>query len=64
MKSSEQAVLPRKFYTVAEIAKIMQVSTRLGWRWVAAGKLKVRRFGARTIRVAVEDFEAFQRGEG
>lgn len=50
-----------RFYTVAEIADLLEVSTRTVRRWIAGGDLRVHRFG-RQVRVSESDLRAFVDG--
>ncbi|MEK7215939.1 MAG: helix-turn-helix domain-containing protein [Chloroflexota bacterium] len=45
----------RDYYTVAEAAKLLDVSIATVWRWVTGGKLPAYRVGPRTIRIAKKD---------
>ena len=47
----------QKFYTVAQIAEVMEVSERTVWRWIAEGLLVVHRINA-LVRVSGTDFQA------
>ena len=47
-----------RFYTVAQVADMVGVSTRSVRRWVAAGELLAHRFG-RQVRIAETDLRAF-----
>jgi excisionase family DNA binding protein len=46
------------FFTVAEVAERLNVSTRTVRRWIALGLLRVHRFG-RTVRISEADLAAF-----
>jgi excisionase family DNA binding protein len=53
------------FYTVAQVAELLVVSTRSVRRWIAAGELFAHKFG-RQIRISELDLRAFvewRRGE-
>lgn len=45
--------------TAADVAARLQVDVRTVRRWEAAGKLKARRLGRRTVRYRREDVERF-----
>jgi excisionase family DNA binding protein len=47
-----------RFYTISEIAKWLDVSTRTVRRWIKSGELTAHRFGG-LVRVSEADFEAF-----
>lgn len=47
-----------RFFTIREIAEQRRVSERTVSRWIAAGELKVHKFGA-AVRVSEEDLRAF-----
>lgn len=46
------------FYTVAQVATLLAVSTRSVRRWIAAGDLPTHRFG-RQVRISETDLRAF-----
>jgi len=46
-----------RYYTVADVAQLLQVSPSTVWRWIAAGRLKARRLGPKTVRVAQDDLD-------
>ncbi|MSQ27872.1 MAG: DNA-binding protein [Dehalococcoidia bacterium] len=48
----------RDYYTVAEAAKLLDVSIATVWRWVTGGKLPAYRVGPRKIRIAKKDLSA------
>jgi excisionase family DNA binding protein len=47
-----------KFYTIVQVAEILEMSTRSVRRLIAAGELPVHRFG-RSVRIAETDLRAF-----
>jgi excisionase family DNA binding protein len=47
-----------RFYTIAQVADLLVVSTRSVRRWIAAGELLAHKFG-RQLRVAEMDLRAF-----
>jgi excisionase family DNA binding protein len=47
-----------RFYTVAQVADLLAVSTRSVRRWIAAGELLAHKFG-RQIRISEIDLRAF-----
>lgn len=51
----------RRFYTVPEAARLLQVSPATLWRWIAMQRLPAYRVGPRRIRVKREDLEALIR---
>jgi excisionase family DNA binding protein len=54
-----------RFFTVAQVAELLAVSTRSVRRWVAAGELLAHKFGRR-VRIADVDLDGFlnrHRGE-
>jgi excisionase family DNA binding protein len=46
-----------KFFTIAEVAERLRVSTRTVRRWIEAGDLVAYRFGV--VRIAEADLRAF-----
>jgi excisionase family DNA binding protein len=46
------------FYTVAQVAEMLAVSTRSIRRWISAGELLAHRFG-RQVRISEGDLRAF-----
>jgi excisionase family DNA binding protein len=56
---------PEKFYTVPEVAKLLNVSERSVWRWVDQRELATHRFG-RSVRISEENLRAFldKNGQG
>lgn len=53
----------RDYYTVAEAAKILNVSHSTVWRWIKAGKLPAYRAGGRNLRVRPTDLESLKEPE-
>jgi excisionase family DNA binding protein len=51
----------RRFYTVPEAARLLEVSPATLWRWIATRRLPAYRVGPRRIRVRREDLEALIR---
>jgi len=49
------------YYTVAQVARRLQVSPSTIWRWIDAKKLPAYRVGEKTIRVRSEDLDALLR---
>ena len=47
----------RQFYTVAEAARLLNVSPVTIWRWIEAQKLRAYRVGPRNIRIRKEDLD-------
>jgi len=47
-----------RFYTVAEVADLLVVSTRSIRRWIARGELLAHKFG-RQVRISEIDLRAF-----
>jgi len=45
--------------TLAEVAKIMQVSQKTVYRWISAKKLKAAKIGHKTYRVLERDLMKF-----
>jgi excisionase family DNA binding protein len=50
--------VPGKFYTIAQIAEFVDVSTRTVWRWVAEGLLVAHQVNG-LVRISEADFQAF-----
>ena len=50
-----------RFYTVAEVADLLVVSTRTVRRWIARGELLAHKFG-RQVRISEIDIRAFVQG--
>jgi excisionase family DNA binding protein len=48
----------QKFFTVLQIAEMLDVSTRTVWRWIKNEGLAVHRFNG-VVRVAEADLKAF-----
>ena len=48
----------RQYFTVAEAARVLDVSRTTIWRWIAEGRLRAYRAGVRTIRIKREDLRA------
>lgn len=51
----------RDYYTVADAARLLDVSPSTIWRWIKAGRLPAARVGPRTIRIRQEDLDALIR---
>jgi len=51
----------RQYYTVAEAARVLDVSPSTVWRWIQAERLSAYRVGPRTIRLKKEDLEQMMR---
>ena len=51
------AARERDYYTVAQAAKLLDVSPATVWRWIANEKLPAYRVGPRTIRIRKQDME-------
>ena len=47
-----------RFYTVAQVAELLAVSTRSVRRWISAGELLAHKFGRR-VRIADVDLHGF-----
>ena len=47
-----------RFYTIAQVADLLVVSTRSVRRWIATGELLVHKFG-RQVRISEIDLRAF-----
>ena len=47
-----------RFFTIAEVAEIVGVSTRTVRRWIKSGELAAHRFGS-AVRIADSDLKAF-----
>jgi excisionase family DNA binding protein len=47
------------FWTIPELAHLLQVSARTVRRWIASGKLVAHRFSPSIVRIADSDFHAF-----
>jgi excisionase family DNA binding protein len=47
-----------QFFTIAEVAECVDVSTRSVRRWIKSGDLVAHHFGA-AVRIAESDFRAF-----
>ena len=47
-----------RFYTIAEVADLLVVSTRTVRRWIARGELLAHKFG-RQVRISEIDLRAF-----
>jgi excisionase family DNA binding protein len=47
-----------RFYTVAQVASLLAVSTRSVRRWIAEGDLRTHKFG-RGVRISETDLRTF-----
>jgi excisionase family DNA binding protein len=47
-----------KFFTIGQVAELLEVSTRTVRRWIDAGLLVAHRFGG-AVRIAAHDLRAF-----
>ena len=47
----------RRFYTIPEAARFLEVSPSTVWRWVQARELRAYRVGPRRFRIRLEDLE-------
>ncbi len=47
-----------KFFTLGEVAEILNVCTRTVRRWIKSGELPVHRFGT-AVRIAESDLKGF-----
>ncbi len=50
-----KSINERDYYTVAEVAEILDVSHSTVWRWIRAGRLPAYRVGARNLRIRQRD---------
>jgi excisionase family DNA binding protein len=50
-------VAERDYVTVAEAARMLDVSRSTVWRWVGSGRLNAQRLGPKTIRIRRRDVE-------
>jgi excisionase family DNA binding protein len=57
-RARSQRAASMNFFTVAEVAERLEVSTRTVRRWIASGKLVAHHFG-RAVRIAESDLKAF-----
>jgi excisionase family DNA binding protein len=48
----------RPYYSIAEAARVLNVSRSTVWRWIAAGWLKAHRLGPKTIRIADAELQS------
>lgn len=49
---------PTQFFTIAEVAERLDVSTRTVRRWIRSGDLVAHRFGG-VVRIAESDLRSF-----
>lgn len=54
-------ILDRRPLTIKEVAERWSVSPRTVWSWIHEGRLKTRRLSPRSVRIAWEDVEEFER---
>jgi excisionase family DNA binding protein len=47
-----------RFFTIAEVAEIVEVATRTVRRWLKSGELVAHRFGA-VVRISEDDLRDF-----
>lgn len=52
-----------RLYSTSEAAKVLGVSIRTIYRYVDSGRLKAKRLGTKTIKIAEEDLKRFINGE-
>jgi excisionase family DNA binding protein len=57
VRARETTAIP-KFFTIAQVAELLEVSTRTVRRWIDTGVLVTHRFGG-VVRVAEHDLRAF-----
>jgi len=50
-----------RHYTPAQVAELLQVSRLTVYRWIARGRLRVRRVGARVVRVPESSIQSLLR---
>jgi excisionase family DNA binding protein len=55
---TDQPKSPPKFYTIAQIAECLDVSTRTVRRWIEQGLLVAHKIGG-LVRISDRDFQAF-----
>jgi excisionase family DNA binding protein len=55
---TRRAASSAKFYTIAQIAELLEVSTRTVRRWIARGALAVHRIG-NLVRISEADLRSF-----
>ena len=48
-------------YTIKQVAQELQVHPHTVRRWIRQGKLKVLRFGHRTVRITQEELERIRK---
>ncbi len=58
--TNSNVIVPKAFYSVAEVADLLGVNKRTIRRWIDQGKLVAHRFG-RQLRISRADLEAFVR---
>ena len=51
--------VPSRFFTIAEVAECLNVSTRTVRRWIKRGELIAYRPGGGVVRIAESDLRAF-----
>lgn len=51
----------KRFHTIPELARVLNVSRTTMYNWINAGELVVTRLSAGTVRIADDDLEAFIR---
>lgn len=52
-------LLESDMYTMAQVAKLLQVSLKTVWTWTRNGSLASVRLGERLVRIRRSDLEAF-----
>ena len=62
MHSARQSTALKRFYTPAEVAGILQVSSTTVMRWIHEGRLAAVRVSERIYRIPAPAFERFQAG--
>jgi excisionase family DNA binding protein len=62
MHSARQSTTLKRFYTPAEVADILQVSSTTVMRWIHEDRLAAVRISERIYRISAPAFERFQAG--
>lgn len=64
MYKARSRTTPKRFYTPAEVASILQVSSTTVMRWIHEDRLVAVRVSERIYRIPAPAFERFQSGVG
>lgn len=58
LERARQALPGRAYYSVADAARVLGVSSSSIWRWIESGRLPAARVGPKSIRISREALQA------